>query len=284
MNSRHYRPSTDPMFLFIQEMKLRNLSRKTIECYRRYVDDCIRFASKSARGITGPDIRAYLSWLVENGKSGSTLNTAYSALQYYFERILHRKFFASIPRSKEPKKLPSVLSLGEVARLVSTTLNPKHRCIIQLLYGTGMRVGELVRLRMNQIDFDRNCIHIQRSKGAKDRVVMLPQSLRETLLNQLRLKQPTDFLFTNGRGGRLSETSIQKIVREGTIRAGITKPITPHTLRHSFATHLLESGTDIRYIQELLGHARIETTQIYTHVTAKAARTIVSPLDASMAG
>ncbi len=279
MNSPHYRPSIDPMLLFMQEMKLQHLSRKTIAAYHRYVDECIRFVNVSPKDVTGQHIRNYLEWMIENGKSPSTLNTAYSALQYYFKKILHRKFFASIPRSKEPKKLPSVLSVEEIRKLIDALQNPKHNCIIQLLYGTGIRVGELVRLRMHDFDFDRNCIHIQRSKGAKDRIVMLPTALRDTLLNQHRLKLPTDFLFTNGRSERLTEASIQKIVHHAAVTAGISKVVTPHTLRHSFATHLLESGTDIRYIQELLGHAKLETTQIYTHVSAQAARKISSPLD-----
>lgn len=281
MNSPHYRPSTDPMGLFVQEMKLQNLSRRTIQSYWHYVDDSIRFSNKSPREMNGADIRNYLEWLYTNGKSSSTINTAYSALQYYFERILRRKFFVTIPRPKEPKRLPSVLSIEEVNRLFLTTKNPKHICILKLLYGTGMRVSELTHLRMNHIDFDRNCIHIERAKGAKDRIVMLPSSIKETLLRQRRVKQPSDFLFTNGRGTRLTEASIQKIVHHAARLAQITKSVTPHTLRHSFATHLLENGTDIRYIQELLGHARIETTQIYTHVSANAARKIVSPLDSS---
>lgn len=282
MNSPHYRPSIDPMLLFVQEMKLQHLSRKTIATYHRYVDECIRFVNVSPKDVTGQHIRNYLEWMIENGKSPSTLNTAYSALQYYFERILRRKFFATIPRSKEPKKLPSVLSVEEVRKLLGSLQNPKHNCIIQLLYGTGMRVSELTHLRMSHIDFDRNCIHIQRSKGAKDRIVMLPQTIRNILLHQRNLKTPNDFLFTNGRGGRLTEASIQKIVHHAAIAAGISKVVTPHTLRHSFATHLLESGTDIRYIQELLGHAKLETTQIYTHVSAQAARKISSPLDRTL--
>lgn len=279
MNSPYYRPSTDPILLFEQEMALQNLSRSTAKSYKRYVDECIRFCNKSPKEICGPDIRTYLKWLIETGKSPSTLNIAYSALQYYFERILHRKFFASIPRSREPKKLPSVLSVEEVKKLMDILKNPKHNCIIKLLYGTGMRVSELTHLRMNHFDFDRNCIHIQRSKGAKDRIVMLPQTIRDILLHQRDLKMPNDFLFTNGRGGRLSEKVIQIIVSKAAEAAGITKSVTPHTLRHSFATHLLEAGTDIRYIQELLGHAKLETTQIYTHVSAQAARKISSPLD-----
>ncbi|MEK7623294.1 MAG: site-specific tyrosine recombinase/integron integrase [Patescibacteria group bacterium] len=279
MNTPHWRPSRDPIRLLEEEMKIHGLSQNTKQSYSYYIRDCLRFSKKSPRDVNGGDIRAYLAYLTDQGKSPSTVNSAYSALQYYFQKILRRKFFADIPRQKEPKRLPIVLSADEVARLINSIENPKHLCMIQLLYGAGLRVGELVRLKMNHFDFDRHCIHIQRSKGAKDRIVMLPEILHETLLNQRRLKAPEDFLFTNGHGGRLHERTVQMIVETAAARANIQKPISPHTLRHSFATHLLENGTDIRYIQELLGHARIETTQIYTHVTAQAARSIVSPLD-----
>lgn len=279
MEAHYTPPSRHPMLLLEQEMRLRGLSRNTRESYLYYVRACLVWTQKSPRDVATADVRAYLDYLYQAGRSPSTLNCAYSALQYYFEKILHRHFFAQIPRAKQPKRLPIILSKGEVRKLIEKTGNPKHRCIVSLLYGTGIRVGELVRLQMNHIDFDRGVIHIQRSKGAKDRVVMIPLSLRETLLHQQRLKQPTDFLFTNGRGGRLTETTIQKVVAMAAIRATIGKPVTPHTLRHSFATHLLETGTDIRYIQTLLGHAKLETTQIYTHVAANQLSTIKSPLD-----
>jgi site-specific recombinase XerD len=279
MNAPYWRASRDPMLILDEEMRIHGLSEKTRKSYTRYVKNSLIFSGCSPRDINQDHIRRYLAHLQKTDHSPSTLNTVYSALQYYFERILHRKFFASIPRSREPKKLPSVLSIEEIKKLMDILKNPKHNCIIKLLYGTGMRVSELTHLRMNHFDFDRNCIHIQRSKGAKDRIVMLPQTIRDILLHQRDLKMPNDFLFTNGRGGRLSEKVIQIIVGKAAEAAGITKSVTPHTLRHSFATHLLESGTDIRYIQDLLGHAKLETTQIYTHVSAQAARKISSPLD-----
>ena len=279
MNSPHYRPARDPMTLFEQEMRLRNLSPKTRKTYRRFVDEMLRFSGKSPKDAAGQDVRAYLDWLAEDGKSASTLNTAYSALQFYFEKILRRKFFATIPRAKKEKRLPAVLSKEEVRRMIDETANPKHHCMMSLLYGAGLRVGELVRLKMKDFDFDRNLIHVVQAKGAKDRYTILPQSLKEALLNQKRLKGPSDFLFTSYDGGRLTEATIQKVVAQAAGRSQISKDVTPHTLRHSFATHLLESGTDIRYIQELLGHAKLATTQIYTHVARSNVEKLTSPLD-----
>jgi len=267
------------MALFEEEMRLRCLSVKTRKTYCLFVNGCLHYLNnKSPKDVTANDVRAYLDMLVKTGKSSSTLNTAYSSLQFYFGRILHRKFFVTIPRARKEKKLPQVLSKEEMKRMIICAGNLKHTCIIQMLYGTGMRVGELVRLRMRDIDFDRNLIMVRYGKGAKDRTALLPVAVRETLLRQSRVKQGGDFLFTNGRGGRLTEETIQKVVRHAATRADVAKLVTPHTLRHTFATHLLETGTDLRYIQELLGHASVKTTEIYTHVAASIGA-ITSPLD-----
>lgn len=162
--------------------------------------------------------------------------------------------------------------------MIEQTNNPKHKCIIQMLYGIGMRVSELTHLKMVDIDLERNTVLIRQGKRAKDRFSPIPASLMKTMRTQNRLKQTNDFLFTNSRGGRLTETSIQKVVAQAAKRANISKKVSPHTLRHCFATHLLESGTNLRYIQHLLGHQSIKTTEIYTHV-AQTAHDISSPLD-----
>jgi len=264
-----------------QEMKLRKFSQKTVKTYIQYIEEFLRFCDgKSSKNVVGADIKDYLEWLSDSGKSGSTLNTAYSALKFYFEKILCRKFFAQIPRAKKEKKLPVVLSKEEVRRLIAGIENKKHRTIVELLYGCGLRVSEVVKIKMKDIDLDRMQLHVVQAKGAKDRYTILPVSLQMTLETQATLKETNDFLFTNRRGGRLTTTSIQKIVSQANERADISKNVTPHTLRHSFATHLLEAGTDIRYIQELLGHAKIETTQLYTHVARSNLENITSPLDA----
>ncbi len=272
-------PSQDPMARLRQEMRLRKFSQKTIKSYLLYIEACLRFVRKSPREVDGADVRNYLDNLATTGKSASTLNTAYSALQFYFGKILCRKFFVHIPRAKKPHTLPEVLSKEEVRRMIDCVENQKHKCMIQILYGTGVRVGELVRLRMRDIDFDRNCIRVVQGKGAKDRMALLPKSIRELLEKQRSVKQPLDFLFTSYNGGRLTEATVQKVVRSAAQLAKIQKEVTPHTLRHSFATHLLESGTDIRYIQELLGHAKLATTQIYTRVSSQSLGAIKSPLD-----
>ncbi|MEK7644465.1 MAG: site-specific tyrosine recombinase/integron integrase [Patescibacteria group bacterium] len=276
---RNYYPSQDPMVKFRQEMKLRGFSVRTVQSYLHYTGEFGRFASCDLRSVGAGEIRDYLEYLADKNYSSSTLNVAYSALQLYFGKVMGRKFFIHLPRAKKHKILPNFLDKTEVVKLIENTKNPKHRCIISLLYGAGLRVGELVRLRMSDIDFYGNTIRVVCGKGAKDRTTLLPSSLRDILLIQQRLKKYNDYLFTNGRGGRLTEASIQKIVAKAALLAGIGKNVSPHTLRHSFATHLLENGTDIRYIQALLGHAKLETTQIYTHVARNQLEKITSPLD-----
>lgn len=279
MEQSQYYPSQDPIVKLKQEMKLRQFSQKTVKSYCHYITNCLQWSNKNARDINTDDIRRYLEKLADKGVSSSTLNTSYSALKFYFGNILCRKFFLSIPRAKKDKKLPSVLSKNEVHKMIELAVNPKHNCMLCLLYGSGLRVGELVHLRAWDIDLERSVLIVRNGKGSKDRYVCLPAKLRLILETQKRIKQPEDFLFTNGRGGRLTEKTVQEVVKQSAERAGIQKNVSPHTLRHSFATHLLENGTDIRYIQELLGHAKLQTTQIYTHVASNNLAGIVSPLD-----
>lgn len=264
--------------LFTQEMLLKNFSPRTIQSYTHYIQDCLKHANVSANYINEQHIRDYLLFLQEKNFSTSTINTAYSALKLYFEKILRRKFFAFIPRSKQEKTLPTVLSKEEVHKLIEVTTNPKHKTMIQLIYGAGLRVGELVRIKMCDLDFDRERVHVVLAKGNKDRYTLLPKSLIQILQKQSKVKKPTDFLFTNAKGDHITEKTVSKIIEKASQRAHLAKHISPHTMRHSFATHLLEHGTDIRYIQELLGHTKIETTQRYTHVAIQTA-SITSPLD-----
>lgn len=271
-----------------RELRIRNYSRKTAISYIRYNQELLRFCEKDPREVTAEDIKDYLDFLA-NDRSASTVSVAFNALLFYYKTIWRRSFFVNMPHPRKEKHLPVVLSKEEVVCLISSTTNPKHTCILSIMYGTGLRVSELTHIKMRDIDTDRMLLRVYQGKGKKDRFTILPALLRETLIRQTRLKTPDDYLFTNGRnrcvggkqtgGGRLTEASIQKIVAQAARRAGIGKTVSPHTLRHTFATHLLENGTDIRYIQELLGHAKLQTTQIYTHVATNNLNHIKSPLD-----
>lgn len=262
----------------IRELRFRNYSQKTLKSYIHYNRELLRFCQKNPRAVDANDVKNYLNNLAQ-ASSSSTVSVAYNAIRYYYKEIWHRSLFLNIRHPKKNQYIPTVLSKEEIGKMLSCVVNKKHHCIISLLYGTGLRVGELVRVRMCDIDLDRMMIRVFQGKGKKDRMVILPFKLKDIFAGQARVKQANDFLFTNGRGSRLTEATIQKIVSSAAERAGIKKHVSPHTLRHSFATHLLEGGTDIRYIQELLGHARLQTTQIYTKVAVNNLQKIKSPLD-----
>ncbi|MDI6891080.1 MAG: tyrosine-type recombinase/integrase, partial [Thermodesulfovibrionales bacterium] len=184
--------------------------------------------------------------------------------------MLKKKFLYEIKRPRKDKKLPIVLSKDEVAKIINSVDNLKHRAILMLIYSAGLRVGEVVRLRIEDIDGKRMLIHIKGSKGRKDRYAMLSEKALQVLRRYWREYKPEKWLFEGARAGRyISIRTVQKILEHTCESAGIKKDITVHTLRHSFATHLLESGTDLRYIQEILGHAHSKTTEIYTHVSTK---------------
>jgi site-specific recombinase XerD len=181
--------------------------------------------------------------------------------------------------SHKNHELPKYLTRAEVKMMFQSITNPKHICIVKLLYGCGLRLNELLHLKISDIDSENLLIHIRHSKGNKDRVVMLPPCLLPELRNYYRACWPKDYLFEGQDGGMYSAKSVQIIVKTAATKAGITKPVSPHILRHSFAAHLLENGTDIRYIQQLLGHNSVKTTEIYTHITDIAKSNIKSPLE-----
>ncbi len=204
--------------------------------------------------------------LKRSSKSRSTLRLNYFALQFYYEKILKQPFDETLPIAKKQQKLPVVLNRKEVQEMINHTANFKHKLVLQLLYYSGLRLSELISLRWTDVDFEREIIHIKRGKESKDRVVFLHAELAKRLQQHSKYEP---FILISERGKIYTERSIQEIVKQAALKAGIHKKVTPHTLRHSFATHLLESGADIRYIQQLLGHNNLKTTQIYTHVANK---------------
>jgi site-specific recombinase XerD len=271
-------PSWDPLVQLRQEMKLRNFSQRTVDSYLYYITAFLKHASKSPRDIATEDIRGYLENLADSGRSAATLNVAYNALRFYFEKILRRKFFLTIPRAKSDKKLPVVLSRTEIHAMIDATKNAKHRLMISLAYAAGLRVSEITNLRVRDVDTDELVLHIKGAKGAKDRLSIIPQALIGDIQEVLNGRRVDDFIFASDwGGGKLTERTAQIVFGRALEKASIRKPATFHSLRHSFATHLLENGVDVRYVQELLGHASISTTQIYTKVTNPMLKSIKSP-------
>jgi site-specific recombinase XerD len=226
--------------------------------------------------------QAYILELIERqGISKSYQNQVVSALRFMCESVLRQpKLALRIPRPKKEQRLPQVLSAGEVARMLKKARNLKHRALLMLLYSAGLRVGEVVRLRPADLDADRGLVRVRRGKGGKDRYTLLAQRAAEAV-GTYRDAYPTDrWLFPGDRPGRhVTTRSVQRMVKTVAEAAGIEKNVTTHTLRHSFATHLLEGGTNLRVIQELLGHESARTTQIYTHVAQSTIGSVRSPLD-----
>ena len=180
---------------------------------------------------------------------------------------------------EKKKKLPNILSKKEIQLLFNSTYNLKHLTILAVIYSCGLRVSELINIKINDIDNNRMVIHIRKGKGNKDRQVQLTNQVLELLRKYYKKFLPVKYLITGQNGGKYSTTSVQKIIKNSALKAGIYKKVTPHTLRHSFATHLLENGTDIRFIQTILGHSDIKTTQIYTHVSNAHLKNIQNPSD-----
>jgi len=255
------------------ECKLKGYSKKTIKNYTHHIEKYL--ASKKSP-------RNYLLFLIDKNKSDETVRLAGFAIKFYLKA---RKKGAQdtvsdldvIPNLKREKKLPIILSKEEIKSMVLATNNLTHRLIIQIGYSSGLRLSEIINLKWSDIDFNRNSIHIKKGKGKKDRIVMLSEIVRESLQNLVEDKQ--GHVFVTSRRSKYTPRAIQKIIENTAKKAGIKKKISPHTLRHSFATHLLERGTDIRYIRDLLGHSDIGTTSIYTKVSNRVLSKIKSPLD-----
>lgn len=253
-------------------LKTRKRYTAIIERYARFID-CPLFDSTAADAIR------FISSLERDCRaSASTLNQAVSALRFLYVRILGRE--APIERRPRPDhRLPSILSREEAHAIISAPRNIKHKLILALAYSAGLRVSEIASLRVSDIDADRNLIFVRSGKGRKDRYTLLAMKTKRILNIYTEVYQPSEWLFEGQHGGHLSIRSIQGIFTHASKNAGISKNVSIHSLRHSFATHLLEDGTDIRYIQELLGHANAKTTQIYTHVAQKDFLRIHSPFD-----
>lgn len=276
---------TNPNAILIayeKALKLRHYSFRTCKNYRNHIKRFLATFAKSAHEITDTEIGDYLVNLVDDkSASRNYLNQAISAIKFLYCHVLLMPFaVATIPRPKEERTLPVVLSRTETIRIFKSLQNLKHRALLILAYSAGLRVSEVVRIKIQDIDNDRNMIHIKKAKGKKDRYVPLSQIAQKALTNYQDAYKPNHWLFEGQHTGRhLTERSVQKTLKKTLQKTNITKPVTMHTLRHSFATHLLEDGTDLRYIQELLGHHRPETTMRYTHVAKTNARNVKSPLD-----
>jgi len=240
-----------------QELKLRKYSNQTINLYSSIIERYLR---------SGATPRDFL--LTHSDKSRSTMRAYYFAMKFYSEKVLGKRFDEDLPLVKKDKKLPMVLNKDEIHKMIGVTYNLKHKLVLMFLYYAGLRLDEARNIKWTDLDFDRGIIHVKIAKGGRERVVFLHQRLQDTL-KVYGIKTEGLIFSSQFRNKIYNSRTIQQIVKNAAKEVGINKNVTPHTLRHSFATHLLEAGADIKYIQKLLGHKDIRTTQLYTHVANK---------------
>jgi site-specific recombinase XerD len=263
------------------ELRARKYSPRTIKSYLHYNRAFCGFARKTPEDVTDGDVKLYMAHLDRTFKfSASTMNMAISALKFFYHKVMRTDTVKEPHRPRSDKKLPVVLSKEEIERLIHVEPNLIHRLLLMIIYSSGLRVSEAVALKPSDIDFARGVLHIRSAKGRKDRFVMLSHRVKKHLDGLTPCLRDPAWLFPGARSGsHLSIRSAQHIFEHARIKAAIEKPVSIHSLRHSFATHLLENGSDIRFIQNLLGHSSIRTTERYTHVARRSALCIPSPLD-----
>ena len=264
-----------------QKMILQRYSPNTVKTYKNFFKLLLAFyPDRNPKELTKPDLMKFLlHGIRERNWSNSAQNQAVNATKYYFEKVLgqEREFYELRPRREH--KLPGVFSEQEVVKIFQNITNLKHCTILMLIYSAGLRIGESINLRKEDLNLERKSVFVKAGKGKKDRYSVLSEKVIIQIEKYLEEYKPDYWLFEGQTGGRYSARSIQQIFRRAVAKAGVNPYSTVHTLRHSFATHLLERGMDLRYIQNLLGHASSETTEIYTHITQKAREKLCSPLD-----
>jgi len=260
-----------------QLLRLRNYSPKTRKAYLLYIREYIIF-TKNKKLDKHQAIEMFLLDKYNKNQSPQTINLALNSIKFLYAEVLKNPQKIDLKFAKRNKTLPIVLSHSEIEKIINATDNSKYRIMISLGYACGLRVSEVIELKVSDLDINELVVYIKNAKGRKDRISVLPEKLQNDLRNLIAGKKPNDYIFDSNRGGKLTTTSLQKMFRKSLAKTDIKKPATFHSLRHSFATHLLENGVDVRYVQELLGHSNIRTTQIYTQVTNPKLKNIKSPL------
>jgi len=260
------------------ELKIRNYSPKTIKSYLYGLRKYFAFKKQDFENLDTDNVKDFLLVAQNTNISAQTRNLYLSAIKYFYRHVIQINKKIEIQSAKKNKSLPVVLSNNEIRKILKVTTNTKHQLLLSLTYGAGLRVSEVVNLKIKDIDLAELTIHLKQAKGKKDRITLFPGKLVANITNLLVNKGKNDCVFLSERGKKLTIRTAQKIFENSLKKSRIKKEATFHSLRHSFATHLLENGIDVRYIQELLGHQNIRTTQIYTQVTNPNLKNIKSPL------
>ena len=264
-----------------QELIVGGYSARTIKMYLFYLKEFLEHVKKNPDVVERGDIISFLAKKKEeSNSSNATLSLIHSSLRFYFHNILGKKLLDDIKTPRKAKKLPVTLTRQEIKALITAAKPKRNRLIVQFLYSSGARVSECVNLKIVDLNLKERIGSIRGGKGNKDRTIILSRDWSKYLKKYLdKKKVKSEFVFSKKNGKSLSSDTVQRIVREAAEKAGIQKRVTPHTLRHSYATHLLDAGENIRRIQELLGHSNLNTTQIYTHVSVQDLKKVESPLD-----
>jgi integrase/recombinase XerD len=262
------------------ELMVAGYSKRTVKMYVLYFKEFLGFTKEPVEKTGREEIIAFMAKKKAEGISNATLSLVHSALKFFFHNILNKKILEEIKAPKRGKKLPTVLTKRELKDLIHATKAGRNRLIVQFLYSTGARVSEATKLKVQDINLKEKIASVKGGKGNKDRLIVLSSEwVKKTKKYLNKKKVKSEFVFSKKNGKRLSEDTVQRIISDAAEKAGIQKHVTPHVLRHSFATHLLESGENIRKIQELLGHSNLSTTQIYTSVSTDELKKVRSPLD-----
>ncbi len=267
---------------FCKQLTIENYSDKTIQIYLSTLKLFLEYIENIRKDkITDDEIQNYLYYCKKRKNySYSTMKHVVAVIQYLYLKVLYKSVPAVLNiKLRKPNYLPTVLSAKEIIKILAATKNLKHKTMLFLIYSAGLRLNELLELRIGDIDSDAMKIHVRQGKGKKDRYIMLSENVLNLLREYYKVYKPKNYIIEGQKGGKYSPKSVQSVFKRSLQNSGIRKKATVHTLRHSFATHLLDDGTDIRYIQELLGHKRLETTQIYTHVSSYSINKIKSPAD-----
>lgn len=266
----------------IEDLRLRNVAQNTVVCYVRAVRQYAEFFGRSPDKLDAKHLRQYLLYLIEEKKvSQGTYNQKVAALRFFYRETLKKPAYVEgVCFTKKERKLPVVLSHDEVRRFLEALDTLKHRAILMTCYGAGLRISEALSLKIGDLDSERMMIRVRQAKGKKDRYVALPKTLLAVLREYWKAAKPSEYLFPGRDGVKpLTRQSVVYACHRALKAAGINKNVSPHTMRHSFATHLLEEGADVRTIQVLLGHRSVTTTALYTHVSQATIRKTTSPLD-----